>query len=88
MKSIHIAKKVYADQEFLKLQAQLAVAREDLRLAYLRFDQVVDNDLIDACIYQMNAALAQCNYLVRAIKARTPEESIAATSTKEQGVWI
>lgn len=77
-----------------QLQTELAAAREDLRQAYRRFDQVVDDDLIEACIYQMNAAMAQCNYLVRTIKQLTQGElplplsdAVAAMQLEEEATW-
>lgn len=81
------------DPVLLQLQKELDSAREDLRQAYLRFDQVVDSDLIEACIYQMNAAMAQCNYLVRTIKVHTGGEAlelpaaVAASHVEEQATW-
>lgn len=80
-----------SQQQVLALQKELASAREDLRQAYLRFDQVIDDDLIEACIFQMNAAMAQCNYLVRTLKTYTPSlpavDAVAAVSIEEQSTW-
>ncbi|WP_409968992.1 DUF2508 family protein [Bengtsoniella intestinalis] len=94
MKTLAFQNKNKPDGTLLQLQKELAIAREDLRQAYLRFDQVVDTDLIEACIYQMNAAMAQCNYLVRTIKAHTggaemdlPAAAVAASQMEEQATW-
>ena len=32
-----------------------------------------DPELVESCVYQINADKARCNYLIRAIKARSPE---------------
>lgn len=59
-----------SDQLLLELKSELNDARQELSLAYDQLDQVSDSDLIDACIYRINAARARCNYLIRAVKAR------------------
>lgn len=87
MNSMRQSKKRRPDPEISILQDQLESAREELRQAYETFDQVVDYDLIDACIYRMNAALAQCNYLVRAIKERTTPDVVAAALEEVHGAW-
>lgn len=95
MKTLAFQNKNKPDGTLLQLQKELAIAREDLRQAYLRFDQVVDTDLIEACIYQMNAAMAQCNYLVRTIKHLTQStaqpltlvDAVAATQLEDSGLW-
>ncbi len=64
-------KKTAPDPELEELKAALTTAREDLFLAYQAFDRAVDPELVEACVYQISAVKARCNYLIRSIKARS-----------------
>ena len=79
-------KKNRLDQELLTLKAELQSAQGDLSLAYRQFDQAVDPELVESCIYQLKAEKARCNYLIRAIKERNPE-SFAALRLEGDAVW-
>ena len=56
------------DPEFTALKAELQEAQDDLLLAYRQFDQAVDPDLVESCVYRINSVKARCNFLLRAIK--------------------
>ena len=71
------SKKSKPDPELLALKAELQNAQEELSLAYHRFDQALDPELVESCVYQISAVKARCNYLIRAIKAREPETAAA-----------
>ena len=43
-------------------------------------------ELIDCCIYEINAAKARCDYLIRAIKERCPGAAAAAVM-EESRAW-
>ena len=79
-------KKNRLDQELLTLKAELQSAQGDLSLAYRQFDQAVDPELVESCIYHIKAEKARCNYLIRAIKERNPE-SFAALRLEGDAVW-
>ena len=66
-------KKNRTDPELTALKEELQTAPGDLSLAYRQFDQAVDPELVESCIYQIKAEKARCNYLIRAIKERSPE---------------
>jgi hypothetical protein len=66
------SKKNHPDPELLALRAELRDAQEQLALAYLQFNQAVDPELVESCVYQISADKARCNYLIRAIKAFSP----------------
>ena len=68
-------KKGQPDPELAVLRAELQSAQGDLSLAYRQFDQAVDPELVESCIYQIKAEKARCNYLIRATntKERSPE---------------
>lgn len=74
------------DPELIHLQAELLEAQGDLTQAYRQFNQALDPELVESCIYQISAVKARCNYLIRAIKARSPE-SVPAARLEEETVW-
>ena len=41
---------------------------------------------MESCIYQISAVKARCNYLIRAIKERSPEAA-AAVRLEGESVW-
>ncbi len=63
-----MAKKCSTDAELRTLERELNVATQALKDAYARFDYVCDSELIEACIFEINALKARSNYLVRRIK--------------------
>ena len=85
MKTI-FSKKSKPDPELLALKAELQEAQGELSLAYRRFDQALDPELVESCVYQISAVKARCNYLIRAIKARQPAVA-AALPPKEDVTW-
>ena len=90
MRSVLFSKKTKPDPELLALKAELLDAQGDLALAYRQFDQAVDPELVESCIYQINAIQARCNYLIRVIKGRCPHSpaaAAAAAKTKEDALW-
>ena len=54
-----------------ELQQELYAAGQALKDAYTRFNYADDPELIDACIYEINASKSRCNYLLRRIKERS-----------------
>ena len=85
MKSI-FSRKSRPDPELLALKAELQEAQEELSLAYRRFDQALDPELVESCVYQISAVKARCNYLIRAIKAREPNAA-AADQLEGDALW-
>ena len=80
-------KKNQTDPELIALKEELQSAKGDLSLAYRKFDQAVDPELVESCIYQINAVKARCNYLIRAIKERSPEAAAAAADLQGEAAW-
>ena len=66
------------DPELALLRQELQDAQGELAQAYRQFDQAVDPELVESCIYQISAIKARCNYLIRSIKARSPQAAAAA----------
>lgn len=73
-----MAKRPNADPILLELQRELQTTQQALKDAYLRFDCACDSDLVEACIYEINALKARSNYILRRIKARSGEKVSSA----------
>ena len=84
MKSIFF-KKSKPDPELLALKAELQEAQGELSLAYRRFDQALDPELVESCVYQISAIKARCNYLIRAIKTREASGGAGKAANREEG---
>ena len=78
MNTSFFSKKLRPDPELLALREELQIAQGDLSLAYRQFNQALDPELVESCIYQISAVKARCNYLIRAIKERSPTAEAAA----------
>ena len=52
-------------------QKEMATVSLALKEAYDRFNWADDPDLIEACIFEINACTARYNYLLRCVKARS-----------------
>ena len=70
-----------------ELFSDLSDTRFALSQAYARFNDTVDPELIDACVFEINAAQSRYNYLLRTIKERVGE---AACKIDTKGVrsWV
>lgn len=86
MKTALFSKKAAVDPELLALKSELLDAQGDLAQAYRQFNQALDPELVESCIYQISAVKARCNYLIRAIKERSPDTA-AAASTEGEALW-
>ena len=86
MKTV-FSKKPRPDPELLALRAELLEAQGELALAYRRFDQAVDPELVESCVYHISAVKARCNYLIRTIKNHDPE-ALAAIRPEGESTWI
>ena len=69
------------------LKAELLEAQGELACAYQQFDHALDPELVESCIYQISAVKARCNYLIRAIKERSPEAAAAAADLQGEAAW-
>ncbi|MEG1594263.1 MAG: DUF2508 family protein [Oscillibacter sp.] len=87
MKTVFFSKKSAPDRELLTLREELLSARGDLTQAYRQFDQALDPELVESCIYEISAVKARCNYLIRAIKARSPKTASAAATQEGDVTW-
>ena len=60
------------------LLGELSDLRDLLAAAYMRFDAATEPELIDACVYEINAAQSRYNYQLRLIKERGGEAAFKA----------
>jgi hypothetical protein len=63
-----VSLKIHNDQEHLNLLSDLAKTKNDLDIAYSNFENVVDPDLIDSCIYELNAVQKKYKFLYERVK--------------------
>ena len=75
-----------AEQErtYALLLDDIKQTKSDLELAYSNFENVVDPDLIDCCIYQVNAAQLRYKFLLGRVKQY--EDSCAKSPLKLEGL--
>mgnify|MGYP004545466593 CR=1 FL=1 len=88
MRKINILHRtVPRDPQLQELFSELNDTRLALLQAHDRFNNTVESELVDACIYELGAVEARYNYLLRAIKERGGE---AAAKLYTEGVvkWV
>ncbi len=88
MRNVNILQRSVArDPALQSLFTELSDTRFALAQAYMRFDNTVEPDLVDACIYEINAISSRYNYLLRAIKERG---GVAAAKLYTEGAvtWV
>ena len=56
------------DLELIQLRREIFALRCTLDELYARFDRVTEDIQVDACIFEMNAALAKYNYALKCLK--------------------
>lgn len=55
-----------------QLEQEIAALQQSLETANSNFENVSDPDLVDSCIYELNALSYRYKYLLRQIKSVTP----------------
>lgn len=55
--------------ELAQLQQEAVHLRNTLDELHARFDMVTEHTQVDACIYEMNAAMAKYDYTLKCLKA-------------------
>lgn len=55
----------------------MAQTRQELSLAYAQFNQHSDPDLVDSCVYTINALRSRYSYFVRQVKLLDEEKEAA-----------
>ena len=75
------------DPALSELLRELHDARAALAQAYLRFDNTVDEELVDACVFEINAMQSRYNYLLRRIKEHDAQAAMKPL-TEEGAKWV
>ncbi len=57
-----------ADEELKAMMEGMAQTRSQLNCAYAQFNTYSDPDLVDACVYEINALQSRYSYYVRQVK--------------------
>lgn len=83
MKAVPFFRHSVPDATLSALQDELLLAQGELSLAYRQFDLATEPELVESCVYQINAAKARCNYLIRAIKERSPQPALRRAGEKQ-----
>lgn len=68
IKDESVSLKLYNNNEHRDLLSDLAKTKTDLDIAYSNFENVVDPDLIDSCIYELNAVQKKYKFLYERLK--------------------
>ena len=76
------------NEELQQLLRELSEMHEALENAYRCFNQAGDPELVEASIYEINAARSRCSYLLRAIKEVGGEAALRAASGKGDKIWV
>jgi len=78
---------VSSDPKLQELFTELSDTRFALAQAYARFDNTTEPELVDACIFELNALQSRYNYLLRLVKE---SGGIAAARIYSEGAatWV
>ena len=75
------------DPEMQELFTELNDTHFALTQAYARFDRTTEPELVEACVYEINAVQARYNYLLRVIKERSGRAA-AGLYTEGAVTWV
>ena len=88
MRQIHRFRRNAARGDSMQeLMRELSDLRGALAAAYMRFDAATEPELVDACVYEINAAQSRYNYQLRLIKERGGEAAVKAYTEREGVAW-
>ncbi|MGM9619691.1 MAG: DUF2508 family protein [Oscillospiraceae bacterium] len=84
-----MARKPKPPTELQLLKEELRRTQQELALAYQRFNEAAEPELVESCIYEIKAINARFGYLYRAIKAHSGEDMAAAAGpTGGVRTWV
>lgn len=88
MRKVHrFRRDVARDDKMQDMFNELGDLRAALDDAYMRFDLATEPELVEACVYEINAAQSRYNYQLRLIKDSGGEAAFKAYSGKEGAAW-
>lgn len=83
---IHQKKGSPPEQQELMLALQ--EAQSALSHAYMAFNDAVDPDLVEACIFEIRSLQSRINYLLRRMKAAEEHQALSAAAEGGKRKWI
>ena len=88
MRKIHrFRRDVARDDRLQELFDELSATRTALDDAYTRFNTASEPELVEACVYEINAAQARYNYQLRLIKERGGAAAFRVCEGREGAAW-
>ena len=66
----------------------LEASRAALEAAYTRFNAATEPELVEACVYEISAAQARYNPLLRLVKDAAGKAAFGACTGKEGEAWV
>ena len=70
-----------------ELFSELNDVRVSMLEAYMRFNETTEPELVDACIYEINAVQSRYGYLLRLIKEQGGEAALR-TCSEGAATWV
>ena len=67
---------------------ELSGLQDALACAYRRFNATTEPELVDACVYEINAAQSRYNYMLRRIKDAGGTAANGGFDGKERAAWV
>ena len=86
-RSRHLRRASAGDRRMQELFDELNALRGALDDAYMRFNVTTEPELVDACVYEINAARSRYNHQLRVIKDAGGEAAVRAAGGKEGAAW-
>ena len=82
-----MARHVTPPTELELLQEELRQTQRELSLAYERFNEAREPELVEACIYEIKSINSRFAFLYRAIKERSAD-ALAAAKAEGARAWV
>ena len=82
-----MARHITPPTELQLLQEELRRTQRELTLAYDRFNEAKEPELVESCIYEIKSINARFAYLYRSIKEQS-DDSVAAAKPKGAKAWV
>lgn len=88
MRKVNLLRRNIArDSSLQELFTELSDTRFALSQAFDRFNNTIESELVDACIFEISATQARYNYLLRVIKEQGGE-SACKCYTEGVSSWV
>ena len=75
------------DERMREMARELSDLRAALDGAYMRFNAATEPELVEACVYEINAAQSRYNYMLRRIRECGSEAAFRAQTGGDGVAW-